>query len=815
MKKVVVFLFFVGLIFALQAQKVTLQGKISDALSGEMLAGANVYVAGTFTGTFSKPDGSFAVETREKFPLKLVVSFLGYKADTIEIAAVPSKPIEVKLKPSAVVSDEIVIRSIRLNGQDAATFTNFGAEKLQSINTGADIPVLLDLLPSVTSSSDAGTGIGYTAFRLRGTDQNRINVTLNGVPYNDPESHGVYWVDVPDLASSSENIQVQRGVGSSTNGAASFGGSINIQTHSFKPDPFVNLNFRGGSYNTLGSNVLFGTGLLNGKWIIDGRASLLHSDGYVDRASTDIQSMMGNVAYYGDKTLIRFMLMHGKEQTYQAWNGVPSVRLNNDSAGMQLYADNYLYTQQQVDEMLNSDSRTYNLYTYENEIDFYEQNHYHLVISNQHTRQWSSSATAFLTTGYGYYEQKKDGQSFSDYLLPDLIFGADTITETDLIRRKLMQNYFYGAVFSANYDNLKNISLNFGGTLSRYDGEHFGNVIWMQNAGTSEINHEYYRCDGLKDDFSGYAKARYTFAKNTTAMLDLQVRNVAFTITGNEDDKKDLNIEEAYTFFNPKASIIHRFGKNTAYAYFGVAGREPNRYMMVDADSGKMPTPEVLFDYEAGFTHSTDKWNANINCYFMNYRDQLVQTGEINEVGAAVYVNVPESYRAGIEVSGIVKISKKIDWQGNITASVNKIKNLIVYTDDWDTGIQRTDTFASSDISFSPSLIAASQIGYSPMKNLRFSLTGKFVGRQFIDNTSNWERQLHPYTVADINIEYIVKPKFVKEVAFRLSIRNIFSEKYESNAWIYRYYYGGEHYVMDGYFPQAPLNWLGSVSIKF
>lgn len=789
MKKVVVVFLFSALIFRAGAQKITIQGRISDASDATSLPGAHVMVAGTYIGTFSSADGSFALSLKPVFPLDIIVSFMGYRSDTLHLTQWDGKTLDIRLEPAAVISNEIVIQSIRSGSHDAPTYSNLSPVQLKTINNGSDIPVLLDQLPSVTSGSDAGTGIGYTAFRLRGTDQNRINVTLNGVPYNDPESHGVFWVDVPDLASSAENIQVQRGVGLSTNGAASFGGSVNILTHSYRPDAFAEINLRGGSYNTRGTTLLFGTGLLKNHWIIDGRASLLHTDGYVDRARADLHSLMGNIAWYGKKSNVRLMVMHGRENTYQAWNGIPKDSL--------------------------STNRTYNPYTYENEIDFYDQNHFHLVMTHQHNRKWSSGATAFLTTGYGYYEQKKDDEAFSEYLLPDLIVGNDTISETDLIRRKLMENYFYGIVVSTHYDNLKKLTLDLGGTMSRYEGDHFGQVIWMQYAGESNINHEYYRCDGLKDDVSGYAKMRYSLNSKLSLLTDMQVRSIAFTIGGDEDTRRNLDISKRYLFANPKISLQYKRGKNTLYAYAGTAGREPNRYMMVDADSGNVPEPEFLIDYEAGFTHAADQWNVQMNLYYMDYRDQLVQTGEINDVGAAVYSNVSESYRAGIELIGGWNISRKIQWQGNLTLSRNKIKNLKVFVDDWDTWTQRSENYSSTDISFSPALIAASQLTLSPSRKFKFLITGKFVGRQYIDNTMSWERQLHPYSVADIHAEYHPQVRGLKEISFRLSLRNVFSTEYETNAWVYRYYSAGQHAVMDGYFPQAPLNWLGSVMVKF
>ncbi len=789
MKKVFVFIVFSTVLFVAFGQKVVISGQVKDRSNDMALPGANVVIADSYTGTFSSVDGSFSLVTKLSFPIKIVVSYIGYTSDTLILNEAPKAGLQFLLQPATVVSNEIVIRAIKLGGQDIATYSNLTPRSIERINNGTDMPIMLENLPSVTTTSDAGAGIGYSAFRLRGTDQNRINVTINGVPYNDPESHIVYWVDVPDLASSSEEIQVQRGVGTSTNGSASFGGSINVSTHGYKPNPFAMLNFRAGSFGTLGTNAIFGTGLLNNHWIVDGRVSLLHSDGYIDRAYADLQSLQTNIAWYGKKSLLRMMVMHGRETTYQAWEGVPKDSLKTN--------------------------RTYNPYSYENEIDKYVQNHFHLVLSNQHSLKWSSSATAFLITGNGFYEQYKENKQFSEYLLPDIIIGNDTIRRTDLIRRKMMDNYFYGLVFSANYDNQKRLQVNFGGNANKYSGDHFGKVIWMQYAGNSEINHEFYRNTGIKNDYSAYTKARYAIGKHTSLFADAQMRNVLYDVAGDEDDKRNFKIKKSFFFFNPKAGITHSFNKNSVYAYFGVAGREPNRYMMVDADSGKMPTREILYDYESGYIYAGDNWNLNLNLFYMHYRDQLVQTGEINDIGSAVYVNVPKSYRAGLEAIWDWKINKKLLFSGNTTYSVNKILDLTVFVDDWDTWVQRTEFYKSSDISFSPALTGSANFSYLIHNNLRLTLTGKYVSRQYIDNSSNIERSLDPYKVFNLSAEYIIKPKFVKEIAFRLSLRNIFSEEYETNAWAYRYYYGGQHYVLDGYFPQAYRNWLGSISIKF
>ncbi|MBN2728651.1 MAG: TonB-dependent receptor [Bacteroidales bacterium] len=771
------------------AQTTQLNGKIVDQSSNEVLPGANVYVEGSLNGCSSNSDGIFSLRTKKSFPLTLIISYVGYQTVELNLDKVPTKDLIIKLKLKETIADEIIIKGVRQGENTPITYTNIVQIELEQINTGQDMPILLEMTPSLTTTSDAGTGFGYTGLRIRGTDQNRINVSINGVPYNDPESHGVYWVDVPDLASGSESIQIQRGVGTSSNGAASFGGSINIQTIKLNPNAYAKLNSRFGSYNTYGSTLLFGSGLINGKWVLDGRTSLLHSDGYVDRAYTDIKSIYLNGGYYGEKTMIRALIMSGIEDTYQAWSGIPKDSLETN--------------------------RTYNPYSYENEIDHYQQDHYHLLISNQHNRNWSSSATLFLINGNGYYEQYRNDDDFADYAIPYPIIGSDTLESTNLIRRKWMDNSFYGGIFNINYDSKKKLDIVFGGGINRYAGNHFGNIIWMQFAGNSDINHEYYRNNGTKDDQNLYLKANYKLFENTTISADLQGRRIAQTVNGDEDDKKNLAIDEEYFFVNPKIGIFHQMKKHSFYAYVGMANREPNRYMLVDADSAQKPSSERLTDYEVGYRYQSENVSSNVNFYYMNYKDQLVLTGEINSVGAPIYVNVPESYRAGVELINAWQIHKKLKWNNSTTFAMNKIKNFTAYIDDWDTWGQVSEFYPETDISFSPAIILSNSFEIKPVKNLSILLSSKYVSRQYIDNTASKERSLDPYFVNNVHLQYTLKPKFVQRIAFRLAILNILSEEYENNAWVYRYYYSGEHAVMDGYFPQSPINFMGSVQIDF
>ncbi|MCX7697800.1 MAG: TonB-dependent receptor [Bacteroidales bacterium] len=766
-----------------------IQGEIRDAHTGKPLVGAQIMVHETFIGTYSDYSGKFVIKLKKDPPIKLIVSYLGYFNDTVIIKKLPENNIIVDLQPRSYLTQEVVIQGIRLGGREIPTFTMLNQQQIEQKNFGTDIPTVLNLLPSVTVNTDAGTGIGYTNIWIRGTDQARINVTLNGVPYNDPESHGVFWVDIPDLLSSARDLQVQRGVGTSTNGTASFGASININTMDFNPDSYATLLLRAGSYKTYGSTLRFGTGLLNQHWVIDGRASYLHSDGYIDRAFAQLQSFQINSGWFGARDILRFMVLRGQEKTYQAWYGVPKDSLKTN--------------------------RTYNPYTYKNEIDFYQQGHYHLVYSHQFSEFFSSSVTAFLTTGFGYYEQYKENQELTEYRLPLIVIENDTITQTDLIRRKFLDNDFYGFVYSLDYNSHQKWTLNVGGTISRYDGRHFGRLIWMKYAGPIKVDHEYYRAYGLKDDGSFYAKFSMNPNKNLSTFIDVQIRGIQHKIWGLDDEVGNLNLKKTYVFLNPKTGISYNLNQWKFFIYWGMASREPTRYMLVEADSGQIPVPEHLYDLEMVIQKKGNTYTFQLNPFYMLYRNQFVQTGEINSVGVPVYVNVPHSYRTGIEFLGQWKPLSKLTWDFNLTYSLNKMKNVTIYIDNWDTWSQDSAFFESTDISFSPPYIFNSQLTYELTKFLTLGLETKHVARQYIDLTSSKERSLDPYTVFNFNIGFHFSPQWSKGIDISVSLRNIFSEKYETNAWVYRYISGGAEQVMDGYFPQAPLHVFGLLQVKF
>jgi len=793
----------------------TLKGTVKTE-TGELLVGANLTVSNGFSGTTTDVNGVYQFKKLKAGVYQLSVSFIGYEKQNSEINLTGNQTLDVVLKSDNILAEEVLVSATRVKEKTPVAFTTVEKSEIRDNNLGQDIPYLLGLTPSFVTTSDAGTGVGYTNFRIRGTDLNRINVTVNGIPMNDAESHGTWWVDIPDLASSTDNIQVQRGVGTSTNGAAAFGATINLQTTTINKEAFAEYSTSAGSFGTLKNSVGVGTGLLKGKFTFDARLSKVSSDGFIDRASSNLKSFFVSGGYFTDKTILKLNVFSGLEDTYQAWNGVPSVRLNNDLAGMQRYADHGLYSQKQVDEMISSNSRTYNLYTYPNQVDYYQQDHYQLLYSHQFSPEVTLNASGFYTKGKGYYEEYKDNQKLADYLITAPVVGGVTISKSDLIRRKWLDNDFYGMTFSLNR-KLETSEFTFGGGYNVYDGNHFGKVIWARNAGDSEINHEWYRGTGLKKDFNLFAKYNYELAENLNLFADFQYRKIDYTITGLDDDLRDLTQKHNFEFFNPKVGLYYQLSeKQNLYINFARANREPNRDNYVDADpKGKQPTFETLNDFELGYKYKTSGFAFGANAYFMAYQNQLILTGEINDVGAPIMTNVDNSYRAGLEIMAGVKLTEKLKWDVNVTLSKNKIKDFTDYVDDWDNGGQIATKLGTSDLAFSPELIANSQLKWIAAKGLNISLQSYSVSKQYIDNTSSNNRKLNGYLLNNLKFTYRVPQKFAKEFNLHLMVNNLFDTKYENNAWVYSYLYESKRYAMDGYFPQAGINFMAGLDIRF
>lgn len=795
------------MVFQLNGQYV-FSGKVTDE-DGNALAGANVSFKDNYFGTITNTSGNFIFKNIEAGTYEVQVSFVGYKTSTKTLKIEENVNLNFTLEKSPYLVEEVIVRGVRAGHNDPVTSTTIDREEIEERNIIKDIPYVLKYSPSLVASSDAGHGVGYTGFRIRGTDANRINITIDGVPINDAESHGVWWVNMPDFASSVENVQIQRGVGTSTNGSAAFGASLNFKTTNLKNKPYAKLNSSYGSFNTRKNSLNVGSGMINDRFSFDLRLSEVHSDGYIERAEADLQSLFLSAGHYSDKTIVKFNLMMGKEKTYQAWDGVPGYMLSENRRynGIGMYTDE------------NGEIRYY-----DNETDNYRQDHYHLHFSHELTTDLWFNSTLHYTKGAGYYEQYEEEQSLAEYLLPDIVIGDSIITNTDLIRQKWLDNDYYGIVFSLNMYK-ENLDLNFGGGANQYLGDHFGEVIWSRYAGISEIRHRWYENTGNKKDYNLYAKLNYQLLDQFYLYSDLQVRGINYSIEGIDDDQRNISQEHDFLFFNPKFGFNYRpDNKQRMYFSFAVANREPNRTNFVDADPNRPgPVHETLYDYELGYDLQLLNFRSNINFYYMSYDDQLVLTGEINDVGSPIMTNVEESYRLGVELTGGVRLSRAIQWEGNLTLSRNRIRDMVSYVDNYDywsdeTGteeIQIREEHGNTDIAFSPEIIASSVFRFHPLKQLEISIQSKYVGKQYIDNTESEERKLDPYFVNDLLIDYRIPVKWSEQLSVNLLIANFTDHEYESNAWVYRYFSEGKEQVIDGFYPQAGIHFMAGIKLGF
>ncbi len=721
------------------------------------------------------------------------------------------------IKKKGLFLAPVEITAIRAGDKSPFTILNINAGQIAKTNNGQDLPYLLDQTPSVVVGSDAGNGIGYTNISIRGTDASRINMTLNGLPYNDAESQGIYFVDLPDFASSTNSIQIQRGVGTSSNGAGAFGATMNFSSNTFLPDPYAEVNNSYGSFNSWKNTVKAGSGLIDGHFTIDMRLSHISSDGYIDRATTDLKSLYVSTAYISNKTSIRFNVIMGSEKTYQAWNGVPESKLYGDSAQLQQeYLDNSGYpgalynTPGDSINLFNSKKRTYNYFTYANQTDNYLQNHYQLFFNQAISSVLSANIAAFLTRGKGYYEEYINEASYSDYGIQDPHIGDTTLSSTNLIRQRWLSNYFYGGIYSLQY-NHKSTALTLGGGWTEYDGGHYGNVIWA-SAGGVQPNYEYYNVPAKKTDFNVYTKWQQQLGERFTSFIDLQWRQVNYWING-FDNNPSIIIFNKYNFFNPKAGISWTNGPMQAYFSFSRATHEPNRD---DFETGntEQPKPETVNDFEIGLSKKTPGYNWSVTGYYMLYKNELVLTGKINDVGEYTRTNTPKSWRLGLELQGGFKPVKWFQASGNLTISENKISNYTSYVDDYDNGGQVDKTYQKTDMALSPNIIAAGTISFYPVSVLEISLPAKFVGNSYLDNTQSDQRRITNYYLQQVRIIYSPKLKSKTAVDFAFYLNNVFNKKYESTGYTYGYYSGGTLVNENFLFPQAGTNFIFSVNIR-
>lgn len=788
----------------------SISGIVKDSTS-QTVVGATVRIAETYKGVFTDNNGKYKLSNLKEGNYLVEVSYIGYETQQIKVDGL-NKDTEVnfELKKSNTTLGEYIVSGTRVKENSSFVHTDIKKEDFEKNNLGQDIPILLQNSVSVVSTSDAGAGVGYTGFRLRGSDATRINVTVNGIPINDAESQGTFWVNMPDFASSIESIQIQRGVGSSTNGASAFGGSINMETTELKEKAYGEISSSYGSFNTHKETVKFGTGLINNRWAFDGRASNVQSDGYIDRATSDLKSYYLSGGYYGKKLSVKAIAFAGKEKTYQSWWGTPEIVLNGNKAELEAYAANNWLDSSQTYNVVNS-GRTYNYYEYDNETDNYQQDHYQLHIANQFNEKLDATVAFHYTYGRGYYEQFRKGDDFSDYGLNDLVIDSiTTITSSDIIRRRWLDNDFYGTTYNLNYKSDK-FNATLGGAYNIYDGDHYGEIIWAEFANTSSIRDRYYDNNGLKTDFNSYLKVDYTFAKKTTVFADLQVRTIDYTAKGIDSDLQTIVVDTNFLFFNPKAGVNHIFSdKVRVFGSVAVGNKEPSRNDFIDNPANKRPKHESMIDYELGSELKFKKMLISSNLYFMDYKNQLIVTGELNDVGSNVRANFAKSYRAGVELMTTFLISKKVKLNMNGTYSQNKIAEFIevVYDDVTYEKIENKHT--NSDIAFSPNMIAAASIEYNPFKSLNLMLQTKYVGEQFLDNTSSADRKIDAYQTVDARISYSIFPKKMKEISFNVLVNNIANTLYSSNGYTYQYL-GTNNF----YYPQAGTNFLAGITMKF
>jgi iron complex outermembrane receptor protein len=692
------------------------------------------------------------------------------------------------------VLNPVEVRAIRANDKAPFTKTNLNKQEIEKVNLGQDIPFILNQTPSVVVSSDAGNGIGYTGIRIRGTDATRVNVTLNGIPYNDAESQGTFFVDLPDFASSVGSIQVQRGVGTSSNGTGAFGATVSLSTNELNTKPYGEINNAYGSFNTWKNTVKAGTGLINDHFTVDARLSRVSSDGYIDRASSDLQSFYLSGAFINNRSSLRFNVFSGKEKTYQAWNGVPENLLKSDRT-------------------YNSGGTEKTGEPYDNETDNYRQTHYQLFFNTSSESNWNFNTAFFLTRGLGYYENYKSEEAFANYGLPDIVIGGTTIEETDLVRQKWLDNYYYGQILSAQYKNARH-AFTIGGGWTVYDGVHHGDVIWA-NYGIDK-GYRYYNLDALKSDINAYLKWQYELSGSWSLFTDLQYRHVRHKMDGFSNNPT-LFINRQFNFVNPKAGITYNKNGWQAYLSYALAGKEPNRDDF-EASPLNQPEKETLHDFETGIEKKTNRWHAAATLYYMLYKDQLVLTGRINDVGAYTRVNVPNSYRAGIELQGGLVLTKWINATANLSVSRNKINAFTEFLDEYDAAFEWTGqqevAHKNTDIAFAPSVVGGATINILPAKNIEFGLLSKYVGQQYLDNTENENRKLNGYYTQDARVIFTFNNKLFKEWKIIGQVNNIFDRKYEPNGYSYSYVYDGSITADNYYFPMAGTNFMVGVNIK-
>ncbi|MDP6922371.1 MAG: TonB-dependent receptor [Lutibacter sp.] len=769
------------------AQEVLIiQGKVTN--QGMAVPAATVQVKDSGQKVLTNDTGHFTLSLTPGSHHLIVRTADKVKAHKIE--AYQGKEILLELSERLVILDEVLVSAVRVQENDPLTHSNLSKAVLAKRNLGQDIPVLIKHLPSVVSTSDAGAGVGYTGIRVRGSDATRVNVTINGIPYNDAESQGTFWVNLPDFTSSIESIQLQRGVGTSTNGSGAFGASLHLSTEAVPEQAFAEISTAAGSYHTFKNTLKFGTGKINEHINFSGRFSKIRSDGYIDRAWSDLSAYFLQASYTDENTLIKALAFGGLEETYQAWYGV---------------------TKEEMETL----GRTHNPYSYDNEIDHYQQDHFQGHWHQKLSEKWETNIGLNYTYGRGYFEQYKPAESFADYDLTPIEMGGEIIDETALIRRRWLDNDFYVANAHAAYKAGKS-SLIFGGSYSHYKGRHFGEIIWAAYTGGSDIRDRYYESDALKTDLNVFGKWTWRWSAAWSLFTDLQGRFVQYQTQGLTSDRDPIAVDRHFSFFNPKAGINYQATtQHSYYLSYAKASKEPNRN---DFENG-ITKAEKLHDLEIGWRYKSNRTQWNANLYYMYYRDQLVLTGALDDVGAPIRATSGKSHRLGMELSASLALSDKVSLESNLALSSNK--NIDFYTP-IDGVLTRLGT---TNLPFSPAVITGNSLRYSPSKNWELAFLSKYVGKQFmgnLDSAVSGNDVLKAYCINDLNASLEIAPKGIcKKIVLRALVNNLFNVQYISNGYYYTYddtwSVPGTTTTVDGagYYPQATRNFLLGATLHF
>lgn len=803
--------------------QVNFTAEVKDKINYAPIDGAFVRVLKNgkfFQSITTTPNGSLMISNMTKGQYIFQISHLGYEnfQDTLFLLGEDSNDPFLKgnvifLAPKENYLGAAIITAVRAKRTTPIVFTNLENKELLDLDQSKDFTFILNTTPSTVVSSDAGNGVGYTGVTIRGIDPTRVNVTINGIPLNDAESQGVYWVNMPDLVGNTESVQIQRGVGTSSNGPGAFGASVNIRTADISDSQFLSLTTAYGSFNTSRLSLGYGTGRNAKNWAFQMRGSVIQSDGFIDRAASDLKSFNASLDKIWIRSSLKFNVLLGSERTFQAWNGIPEPKFRGDFSELNRYVNDLGISGSDLENLLQSNPNTYNAYTYPNEVDNYNQNHYQVFFDHQFDDKWKLNSALYTTTGKGYFEQFRKNERFNRYDLESVVVENDTFNRGDLVRRRWLDNQLYGGLLNLSYVD-KNIEINVGGGYSIYFNRHFGEVIATQFTNYEAINHLYYDNDAQKTDGNVFLKALYKWG-NWIPYVDLQWRTITYDFEGFDNDFIPRPYSTSFNFFNPRVGLSYIQGNHQFYGFAALAHREPVRKDFRDNTLENWPESEELQNLELGYKFQGKRSYFNVNLYHMNYINQLVLTGGVNDVGDAIRFNVPESWRSGIELDGQVKVNSKFSVGGNMTLSENKIKEFSVTNIDFLDGEAVTTKYENTQIAMSPNFIASLVAIYQPIEKVSLSIFGKRVGAQYLDNTQNDLKKLDGFTNVDISCTLDNPFKMGEDVNLGLYFNNVLNAMYAPNGYTFGWLYGRQEQLYNYVFPMAGFNWMVKLQMKF